>query len=48
MSENITDLVQDLDDTVTRDCVKSTPYTRGRVIVLARLLEQAIKEHEGA
>ena len=42
------ELASELDDTVTRDCVKSTPFTRGRLVVIVRLLEQAINKHEGA
>jgi len=38
-------LAIELDETVTRDCTESTPFTRGRLVVIVRLLEQAIDKN---
>lgn len=40
------ELVEELDDIITRDARKSTDFTRGKAVVVIRLVEQAIKEHE--
>jgi len=37
---------QELNDAVFEDCLRESAVTKGRVIVIARLLEQAIKEAE--
>lgn len=39
-------LAQDLDEAVTNYCLKETAYRKGKVAVIARLLEQEIK-HNG-
>jgi len=39
-------LAQDLNEAVTNYCLKETAYRMGKVAVIARLLEQAIKKVE--
>jgi hypothetical protein len=38
------ELVKELDDIVMSDCVKSTPYTRGKLAVITRLIEQEVNK----
>ena len=40
------ELAEELNDAVFEDCLRESAVTKGRVIVIARLLEQAIKEAE--
>lgn len=43
---DVEEIVIELDETVIKDCFKSTAYTRGRVAVLARLIETEVKKRE--